>query len=708
MPDRRPAVRAPRAPREPRTRTLHGDTVVDDFAWMSDREDPRLRGYLEAENAYAAAMTAASKPLADEIFGEIKARTKETDLSVPVRHGGWWYYSRTIEGEQYAVQGRVSVLESPERPEVGEGAAPALEQVILDENAEAAGHEFFGLGAADVSPDGRLLAYAIDVTGDERFDLRVRVIDSGEVIDDTVRRVGYGVAWSFDGSHLFYTRLDDAWRPNEVWRHEIGRPADQDVLVLREDDERFSLGVGSSRDDRWVVIGIGSRTSTEYHLISAREPTQPARVVAPRAAGVEYDIEVLGDRALIVHNRDRVNFELAGAQIHGGGVTEWESLDVTTESEYLTGVDLFETFAALSLRVDGQTSVRILPRESLQDNGFGQSWDIELGEALRSVGVGDNPEADTNVLQIHHESMVTPATVYDYDLAARELTVLKRREVRGGYDPADYVQSLEWASAQDGTRIPLAVVRHRATPLDGTAPGVLYGYGAYGLSMDPSFSVARLSWLDRGVVFADAMVRGGSEMGRAWYDAGKLEHKQHTFTDFVDCARHLVDQGFVAPDRLAGKGGSAGGLLIGAVANQAPGVFRALHLQVPFVDALTSMLDDSLPLTTGEYEEWGDPGGSLEAYAWMRAYSPYDNLGPQAYPALLVTTNIHDTRVLVTEPAKYVARLREVATNDPVTAPILFRTEMRGGHLGNSGRYDAWRETAWELAVLLDLVGPRP
>ncbi len=703
-----PAALPTPPPREPRSRTVHGDTVIDEFAWMAERDDPRLRAYLEAENAYATAMTEHLNPLAETLFQEIRSRTRETDLTVPVRHGGWWYHTRTIEGEQYAVEGRLPAGEGSPRPTLDPAAAPAGEQVILDENAEARGHDFFALGAADVSPDGRLLAYAVDVAGDEQFDLRVREIESGEVLDEAVTGIGYGVAWSLGSTHLFYTRLDDAWRSHEVWRHEVGRPADEDVLVLREDDERFSVAVGVSRDDRWVIIGCGSRLTTEIHLVDSAAPTSAPRVVAAREEGVEYDVEPLGDELLVVHNRRRRNFEVARAAVTAAGVGEWTALEVSAEDEYVTGVEAYATFAVVSLRSQGQTALRVVPRDPLSPNGFGEPWDIAFDEPLRAVSTGDNPEPETTVLQVLFTSMVTPATVYDYDVTSRALTLVKRREVPGGYDPLDYVQSREWAVAADGTRVPMSVVRRSGTALDGTAPGLLYGYGAYGIATDPWFSVARLSLLDRGFVFAVAHVRGGSELGRGWYEDGRLEHKEHTFTDFVACADHLVAQRFVAPDRLAAEGGSAGGLLIGVVANTAPERFRVVHAQVPFVDALTSMLDASLPLTIGEWDEWGDPVTDAAAYQRLKGYAPYDNVATRDYPAMLVTTSANDTRVLVTEPAKWVARLRERATNDPVTEPILFRTEMTAGHLGQSGRYDVWRQTAWEWSVIIDLTAPAP
>ena len=697
----------PHAVRQLSTRSVHGDTVVDDYAWMADRDDPRLIAYLEAENAYAAARTRHVEPLADTIFEEIRARTKETDLSVPVRHGGWWYYGRTVEGLQYPIAGRVDTRSFPERPVLGTDGPPAGEQVVLDENVEAEGHEFFALGASDVSPDGTRLAYAVDVTGDEQYDLHVRDLATGAELDDAVTRIGAGVAWSLDGGHLFYTRYDDAWRPYQVWRHQVGAPADDDVLVHEERDETFRVGVGSSRDDRWVVVAVASSTSSEYRLIDAARPTSDPVLVAARRSKVEYDVEPIGDELFVLHNRDRVNFEVARAVLSGGAVGAWEPLNVSSEDELVTGVDSFATFLAVSLRTNGQTAIRIVPRDPLSPTGLGESWDIAFDEALRTVGVGDNPEIDTHALRVFYTSMVTPPSVGEYDLESRELRLLKRTEVRGGYDPTDYVQSLEWAMTADGARVPVSVVRKVTTPLDGNAAAVLYGYGAYGASLDPWFSVARLSLLDRGVVFAIAHTRGGEELGRPWYDGGKLMEKQHTVDDFVAAGSLLVEKGYAHPDRLAGEGGSAGGLVIGAVANQAPGRFRALHAQVPFVDVLTTMLDPSLPLTAGEWEEWGDPINDPEAYAYIKGYSPYDNVGEHGYPAILVTTNVHDVRVYVTEPAKWVARLRGRSTSDPARDPILLRTWMTAGHGGQSGRYDAWRETAWELAVLLDLLQAR-
>lgn len=698
---------APVAPVHPTTRTVHGDEVVDDFAWMADRESPQLAAYLAAENDYAAAMTAHLQPLADEIYDEIRSRTRETDLSVPVAHGGWWYYSRTTEGEQYAVDARVARSPGHGRPDLEAGMAPAGEQVILDENAEAAGHPFFALGASEVSPDGSLLAYAVDVTGEERFDLRVRVIETGQVLDEAVREAGCGAAWSLDGRYVLYTRLDGAWRAHQVWRHEVGTPAEQDVLVVEEPDERFSVSVGASRDDRHILIATGSRTTSEISILDADRPLDAPRVVARRREGVEYDVEPAGDRLLVVHNADRTNFELAWAPLDATSPEQWQPLDVTAGDEYVLGVEAFDRFAVVSLRSDGLTGLRVLPRDPASANGFGAAHDLEFDEPVYALGTGSNPETSTTALQVVFESMVTPRTIYDYDVTTRALTLLKRRPVLGGYDPAQLEQRREWATAPDGTRVPISLVHRRGVEPDGCAPGLLYGYGSYGTSMDPYFSVARLSLLDRGFVFALAHVRGGSEMGRPWYEQGRLGHKATSFTDFLACADHLVESGWVDPDRLAAEGGSAGGLLVGAAVNLAPDRFRVVHAAVPFVDALTTILNPDLPLTVGEWEEWGDPVADPAAYALMKSYTPYENVAPREYPAILVTTSLHDTRVYVTEPAKWVAQLRRTVRSDPGERPILFRTEMASGHAGHSGRYDAWRQHAWETAVIIDRTRPR-
>ncbi|MCE1179455.1 MAG: S9 family peptidase [Micrococcales bacterium] len=693
----------PIPPRREHIREHHGDRVLDPYAWLADLDDPEVLAHLTAENAYAEAMTAGLEPLRGRLFEEIRSRVKETDLSVPVGDGPWWYYSRTAEGQQYPIHCRAPRTDPAARPDPTAESVPG-EQVLLDANAAAEGHEFFALGALAVSADHGRLAYSVDTTGDERFALTVVDLATGDILDEAVEGLGYGCEFSLDGRHVFYLRVDEAWRPHQLWRHEIGTPAETDVLCYEEGDERFWMGLGGSRDDRWLILAIGSKTTSEVRLLDAADPTGEWRVVAPRRDGVEYDVEPAGDRLLIVHNADHPDSDLAWAPLEATSAEQWQPVAPHVEGERLTGVEAFDDFALVSLRRDGLTAVRVLPREPGQAAGFGAGHDIAWDEPLYTIAVGDTPENSAHVVQIVVESMVTPRSVYDYDVDAHTLTLLKRQPVLGGFDPADYTQRREWALAEDGTRVPISLVCRAGTEPDGTSPGLLTAYGAYEISSDPYFSVARLSLLERGVVYAVAHPRGGGEMGRAWYEGGKELAKPTTFSDVVACARHLVDTGWVAPDRLALEGGSAGGLMVGAVLNAAPGLFTAAHAQVPFVDALTTVLDPSLPLTVVEWEEWGDPLHDPDVYACMKGYSPYENIGERPYPAVLATTSLHDTRVSCAEPAKWVARLREL-TAPTAERPVLLRVEMSGGHGGRSGRYEAWRQIAWEWAWLLDRLG---
>ncbi len=684
-------------------REHHGDRVVDHFEWLRDKADPEVIAHLEAENAYTEAMTPGLADLTEQVFQEIKGRTQETDLSVPVRDGQWWHYSRTVEGLQYPIHARIALADSPQRPALPESGAPEHEQVLIDGNVAAQGQEFFSLGAFELTAEQDLLAYAVDFTGDERFDLVVKDLATGEVLDESVTNIGYGVAWAADGRHLFYTRVDDAWRPFQVWRHEVGTDAAGDVLVFQEDDERFWMGLDLSRDKAHLVIGVGSKNTTEFRLLPADQPLGEFRVVAAREEGVEYDVEPAGDTLWIVHNRSHREGELARAPLDSTSAQDWQTVLPARDDVRIGGVDAFASHLAVSLRREGLTQVLVLPVDDPTQPGF----EVPVQETLWAIDLGANPSYDTDTVQVVIESLVTPKSVYDLDLGTGELTLLKRQPVLGDYDPADYVQHRLWATAQDGTQVPISLVARKDVQPDGTAPGLLYGYGSYEISIDPWFSVLRLSYLDRGVVYAVAHVRGGGEMGRGWYEDGRMEHKEHTFTDFVDAARHLVDSGWVAPDRLAAEGRSAGGLLMGAVLNLAPEQFRVVHAGVPFVDALTTVLDPSLPLTVGEWEEWGNPLESEQIYTMMRGYTPYENIRAVDYPAILVTTGLNDTRVYYVEPAKWVARLRETVTSDPLTRPILLKTEMVAGHGGKTGRYDAWRESAFEIAFVLDQLGAR-
>ncbi|WP_091337296.1 S9 family peptidase [Micromonospora rhizosphaerae] len=689
----------PAAKRVPTERTHHGDTVVDEYAWLAAKDDPETIAYLTAENAYTEARTAHLAGLRAELFEETRRRTQETDLSVPTRKDGYWYYTRTVEGQQYGVHCRRTVRDGETAPPVSADGAPLEgEEVLLDGNQLAEGHDFFALGAFDVSPDGRWLAYSTDFAGAERFTLRVKDLQTGEVLADEIRDTFYGTAWSTDASALFYVTVDDAWRPNRVWRHTVGRPSSEDVVVHQEDDERFWVGVELTRSERFVVIDIHSKITSEVRVIPAANPTGEPAIIAPRRQGVEYSVEHHGHRFLILHNDGAEDFALAFTSADAPG--DWTPLIEHSPGTRLEAVDAFENYLVVSLRSNGLTGLRVLPV------GGGDEYDIDFPEPIYSVGLDANPEYRTRELRLRYTSLVTPDSVYDYDLLTRQMVLRKRKPVRPGpdgraYDPADYEQHRDWALGDDGTRVPISLVCRKDSPRDGSAPCVIYGYGSYEASMDPWFSIARLSLLDRGVIFAVAHIRGGGELGRRWYDEGKLLAKKNTFTDFVACARHLVKAGWTASDRLVARGASAGGLLMGAVANLAPDAFAGIVAQVPFVDALTSILDPSLPLTVTEWEEWGNPLDNPDVYAYMKSYTPYENVAPVDYPAILAVTSLNDTRVLYHEPAKWIARLRAAAPQ----GDYLLKTEMGAGHGGPSGRYDAWREEAFINAWILDRLG---
>lgn len=711
----------PVAPRRPLEREHHGQLFTDDWEWLRDTEDPEVVAHLEAENAWTDAQLAPQDALRERIFGEIKARTQQTDVSVPSRHGQWWYYTRTVEGQQYPLHARVAATGeyATDRPRLDAGNVPAGEQVLLDGNAEAGDSTFFSLGGFTVSRDDARLAFAVDTAGDERFAVTVVDLATGERIDESITGVGYGLCFSHDATQLYYVRVDESWRPHEVWRHTIGADQATDELLHTESDEAWWMGLDSSGDERWVLIGKASSDSSEWWLVDATDPASQPQVVQPRQDRLEYDVDVAGRDLLLVHTLNTREGELATATVDAPGLEHWQQVSPPAEGERLLGCELFEHFALVSMRRDGLTGLRLLPRggqgePATSDDGLalGAPVDVVPDEALYTLGAGTNPEFTATTLQVVTESLVTPPTTSEYDLAPLLAgdplpapTVLRQQPVLGGYDPAAYTQERLWATAQDGTRIPISLVRRNDVEPDGTAPGLLTGYGAYEVSNDPDFRISRLSLLDRGVVFAIAHVRGGGEMGRAWYEAGRMEHKANSFTDLNACAHALVDAGWVDAGRLAVEGGSAGGLLLGAAINLEPDLYRAAHLAVPFVDALTTILNPELPLTVGEWTEWGNPLADSAVYDRMASYTPYENVRQAQYPAMLATTSLNDTRVGCGEPAKWVQAVRSQVTNDPIERPVLLRTEMVAGHGGRSGRYDAWRDRALELAFLLTHIG---
>jgi oligopeptidase B len=686
----------PVAKKVPHERVQHGDTVMDEYAWLADKKDPDTIAYLTAENEFTEAGTAHLAGLRETLFGEVRARTQESDLTVPMRKGGYWYYSRTVEGQQYGIRCRRPVEPGEvDPPATGDGAPLPGEEILLDGNELASGHDFFSLGVLDVSPDDRWLAYSTDFSGDERFTLRFKDLSTGEVLADEIADTYYGSAWSADGSTVFYVTVDDSWRPYRVWRHVLGTGSDADQMIYEEPDERFFVGVELTRSERFILIDVASKVTSEVSFIPANDPLAEPTVIARRRQGVEYSVEHHGHRFLILHNDGAEDFALAFTPVDGPGA--WTPLIGHEAGTRLLGVDALRRYLVVSLRKDGLTGLRVLELD-----GGGQ-YDMRFPEPLYSVGPDDNLEYDTDVFRLRYASLVTPASIFDCNLGTGDMVLRKRTPVLASpagepFRAEDYEQHREWALADDGTRVPVSLICRRGTPRDGSAPLVLYGYGSYEASMDPWFSITRLSLVDRGVVFAVAHVRGGGEMGRAWYDNGKMLAKKNTFTDFVACARHLVAQGWTASDRLVARGGSAGGLLMGAVANLAPDLFSGIVAQVPFVDALNSILDPSLPLTVTEWEEWGNPLEDPEVYAYMKSYTPYENVAAVDYPAILAMTSLNDTRVLYHEPAKWVARLRELSPG----SNVLLKTEMEAGHGGPSGRYNAWREEAFMMAWILD------
>ncbi len=697
-------IEPPVAKRVETRREFHGDVFVDPYEWMREKADAAVIAHLEAENAYTDAMTDHLEPLEQNIFDEIKARTKETDLSVPTRRGDYWYYGRSFEGKQYGVHCRCPVRDPEDwnPPEFDEHTEIPGEQVLLDENIEAEGHEFFSLGAASISLDGQVLAYSVDVVGDERYTLRFKNLRTSELYDDEIPGIAAGATWAADSATIYYTTVDNAWRTDTVWRHRLGSGLPSEK-VYHEPDERFWLGVGRSRSDAYVMIGAGSGITSEVFVADAADPKARFTSVLPRRDGVEYSVEhaVVGgeDRFLILHNDGAVNFTLVEAPVGDPG--NQRTLVPHDDSVRLEAVDAFAGHLVLSYRRAALPRIQLWPLTA--DGQYGTPEEVAFDSELMASGLAGNPNWDAPRLRIAATSFVVPLRVYDLDLRTGERILLREQPVLGEYRPEEYVERRDWAVAADGARVPVSLIYRKG--IEFPAPALLYGYGAYESCEDPRFSIARLSLLDRGMVFAVAHVRGGGELGRPWYEHGKLLEKKNTFTDFIAVAQHLVDTGLTRPANLVALGGSAGGLLMGAVANMAPELFAGILAQVPFVDPLTSILDPSLPLTITEWDEWGNPLDNSDVYAYMKSYAPYENVAAVDYPAILAMTSLHDTRVLYVEPAKWVAALRHTKTDDH---PVLLKTQMSAGHGGISGRYERWKEVAFQYAWLLTTADATP
>ncbi len=673
----------PKARVQPRVHTLHGETRVDEYFWLRDRSDPQVIAYLEAENSYTGAVMRHTEPLQELLYQEMRGRIKETDLSVPERVDDFFYYTRTEAGSQYPILCRKR------------GSPEAAEEILLDQNTLAAEHTYYRIGASEVSPDHRLLAYSVDTSGAEEFTLYVKDLSTGEILTERIEGTSPGVAWANDSHTLFYTVLDQARRPCRLYRHAVGSSGSTDVLVYFEADESFFLDVNRTRSRRYLLLDITSHSTSEVRFLNADYPEQPLRLLQPREPGIEYSVTHHDEHFFITTNDGAPNFRLVRAPVASPSKPSWSPVLPYRPAVKLDGAEAFRSHLAVFEREAGLGQIRILDLRS------GEEHLIPFPEPVYTVRAHENPEFETDLLRFTYSSLVTPSSVVEYHMGARTWTVRKQTEVLGGYDPSLYRSERVSATAPDGERVPISLVYRAPIRLDGKRPLLLTGYGAYGLSYDPSFSSNILSLLDRGFVMAIAHVRGGEEMGRPWYEGGKLLNKRRTFTDFIACAEHLVTQGYTSSRRLAINGGSAGGLLMGAVANLRPDLFQVVLAEVPFVDVVNTMLDASLPLTVIEYDEWGNPNEPA-AYSYIRSYSPYDNIEAKSYPHMLVTAGLNDPRVAYWEPAKWTARLRATKTDGN---RLLLRTNMGAGHGGASGRFDFLREIAFKYAFMLDVLG---
>ena len=683
----------------------HGAERRDEYYWLRDdkRKDADMLGYLKAENAYADALLAPLKPVQDQLYDEIVARIKQDDASVPYRERGWWYYSRFEQGKDYPIHARrrdgagVDALSIQEANAAGDFAA---EQLLFDVNAMAAGKDYYAVGGRTVSQDNRMVVYGDDTNGRRQYTLRVKDLDTGETLADSIPgTAGYAV-WADDNRTFFYIENDpETLLSTRVKKHVVGSDPKDDVLVYEEQDDTFYMGVGRTRDDKYITIGMSSTVSDELRYAPAADPRE-FKVLAPRTRDVEYDADHHGGRWVIRTNDGGAkNFKVVTATDGATSRKDWQDWIAHDPQVFIEDIELFDGHAALAERSGGLERVRIL-----KDGGTSEY--VKADETAYSMGLDVNAEPDTDWLRYGYTSLAMPATTYELNVKTGERRELKRQPVPG-YDPANYVTERVWVTARDGAKVPVSLVYRKGFEKNGKAAMLQYGYGSYGASMDPGFSVTTVSLLDRGMVYALAHIRGGQEMGRAWYEDGKLLHKQNTFTDFIDVTDALVKQGYAAPDRVAALGGSAGGLLMGAIANMAPDKYRVILSQVPFVDVVTTMLDASIPLTTNEYDEWGNPE-QKQYYDYMLSYSPYDNLKAQAYPATFVGTGLWDSQVQYWEPAKYVARLRDLNTSK---APVVFRINMEAGHGGKSGRFRKYREQAEMYSFMLEQLGvqvPKP
>ncbi|OYQ40556.1 oligopeptidase B [Flavobacterium cyanobacteriorum] len=681
-------ITPPKAAVKPKKLEKHGDVRIDNYYWLNERENPEVIDYLKKENEYYQKMTAHTKEFQKALFEEMKGRIKEDDASVPYFYNGYYYITRFEKGKDYPVYSRKK------------GSLSAKEEIMFDCNEMAKGHSYFHMAGLSVSEDNQWVAFGVDLVSRRQYTIQIKNLATGEILPVKIENTTGGSTWAGDNKTLFYTRKDPVTlRSEKIHKHTLGTTTDNDVLIYHEKDETYNTFIYKEKSKKYLVIGSMSTLTSEYRILEADKPDGEFRIFQPRTRGLEYSISHYGDKWYIVTNKDKAtNFKLMVTPETATGKDNWKDLIGHRKDVLLEDIEIFKDYLVISERSDGLNKIRIRPW-----NGSGEYY-LPFESETYTAGTSTNPDFDTDILRYSYQSLATPSSVIDFNMKTKQKTVLKEQEVLGGkFDKNNYTEERIWATAQDGTKIPISMVYRKGITKNGKNPLLLYAYGSYGASMDPYFSSLRLSLLDRGFIYAIAHIRGGEDLGREWYEEGKLLKKKNTFTDFIDCSKFVIAQKYTSPQHLYAEGGSAGGLLIGAIVNMEPNLYRGVIAQVPFVDVITTMLDDTIPLTTGEYDEWGNPNDK-DYYNYMKSYSPYDNVKAQEYPNMLVTTGLHDSQVQYWEPAKWVAKLRVMKTGNNL---LFLDTNMEAGHGGASGRFEAIKEVAKEYSFLLDLEGIR-
>ena len=677
-------IAAPIAKILPKQLKKHNQVRTDNYFWLNDRENPEVIDYLNQENAYYDAMTAHTKDFQKSLFEEMKGRIKEDDQSVPYLYNGYYYITRYEKGQDYPIYSRKK------------GSLDAQEEILFNCNELAKGHTFFQLGGLSVSPDNRFASFGVDTVGRRIYTIKIKNLETNEILPDVIENATGGSVWANDNHTLFYTRQDKVTlRANQIFKHKLQTTADQDVLVFEEKDETFNVSVGKEKSRKYIVIGSESTMTTEYRILNSETPDAEFKVFQPRVRGLEYSISHFGDSFYILTNKDKAtNFKLMKTPENATEKKHWKEVIAHREDVLIEDIEIFSNYLVVEERSNGLNHIRIMPW-----SGAGEYY-LPFGSETYNAYTTTNVDFDTDILRYSYQSLATPSSVIDFNMKTKEKEIKKEQAVLGGqFDKNNYVEERVWATAKDGIKVPISLVYRKELKKDGTNPVLQYAYGSYGVTMEPYFSTTRLSLLDRGFIYAIAHIRGGEDLGRQWYEDGKLLKKKNTFTDFIDCSQFLIQEKYTSPAHLYAEGGSAGGLLMGAVVNMAPELYHGVIAQVPFVDVVTTMLDDSIPLTTGEYDEWGNPN-KKEYYDYMLSYSPYDNVKEQIYPNMFVSTGLHDSQVQYWEPAKWVAKLR---THKKGNTVLYLHTNMDAGHGGASGRFEAIKELAKEFAFLLDL-----